>query len=474
MKSIYTHFFKNTGYVLLGNSGSKIISVLMLPLYTRWPSIEEFGLVDLLQIYSALLIVIVGACIIDAIFVLPSNKNDEEQTSYFTSGFCFIGIVSVIFVSLLPFISYVPDDVIPNSVKSSKWYLCILLISSLFQGYTQNFCMSIDKMKAYSITGFINTLSSCTLSFLLIPLLKAEGYVLAFSLSNMICFLYNIVINKLWKYVDVSRIQYSKIAEMLRYSIPLIPNGIMWWLVAALNKPMVENYTGLYGVGIMAVAQKIPNFLNSMSGMFSSSWQVSVVKQFGTDSYEGFYNKMLLLFICSYTVIGVTLIGFCNILISILADEKFYDAHLYIPLLISSVVFGALSPLVAANFAASKQSKFYFYSTIWGASVSLIANYLLIPQFMIWGAVGSILMAQITIFAVRLYYANRIVQHRNLSAVCSVMLLFLATCICCSIYDNGIIRCFISFLYIAIILITNKNTLRTIINKIIPHAKKYF
>lgn len=93
---------------------------------------------------------------------------------------------------------------------------------------------------------------------------------------------------------------------------------------------------------------------------------------------------------------------------------------------------------------------------------------------MIWGAVGSILMAQITIFAVRLYYANRIVQHRNLSAVCSVMLLFLATCICCSIYDNGIIRCFISFLYIAIILITNKNTLRTIINKIIPHAKKYF
>ena len=97
MKSIYTHFLKNTGYVLLGNSGSKIISVLMLPLYTRWLSIEEFGLVDLLQIYSALLIVIVGACIIDAIFVLPSNKNDEEQTSYFTSGFCFIGIVSVIF-----------------------------------------------------------------------------------------------------------------------------------------------------------------------------------------------------------------------------------------------------------------------------------------------------------------------------------------------------------------------------------------
>ena len=165
----------------MGNSGSKIISVLMLPLYTRWLSIEEFGLVDLLQIYSALLIVIVGACIIDAIFVLPSNKNDEEQTSYFTSGFCFIGIVSVNY--LFPYyhsLAYVPDDVIPNSVKSSKWYLCILLISSLFQGYTQNFCMSIDKMKAYSITGFINTLSSCTLSFLLIPLLKAEGYVFGF------------------------------------------------------------------------------------------------------------------------------------------------------------------------------------------------------------------------------------------------------------------------------------------------------
>ena len=349
-----------------------------------------------------------------------------------------------------------------------------MLISSLLQGYTQNFCMSIDKMKAYSVTGFINTLFSCVLSFLLIPSLKAEGYVLAFSLSNMICFLYNIVINKLWKYVDVGRVQYSKIAEMLGYSIPLIPNGIMWWLVAALNKPMVENYTGLYGVGIMAVAQKIPNFLNSMSGMFSSSWQVSVVKQFGTDSYERFYNKMLLLFICCYTVIGMALVGACNILISILADEKFYDAHLYIPLLIGSVVFGALSPLVAANFAASKQSKFYFYSTIWGALVSLVASYLLIPKLMIWGAVGSILMAQIAIFTVRLYYANRIVQHRNLLAIGSIMSLFLVTCICCSIYDGGVIRCFISFLYIAIIIIINRNTLQAIINKIILYAKRYF
>ena len=79
MRNIYTHFFLNTGYVLLGNSGSKIISVLMLPLYTRWLSIEEFGLVDLLQIYSALLIVIVGACIVDAIFVLQIKMVKNRQ-----------------------------------------------------------------------------------------------------------------------------------------------------------------------------------------------------------------------------------------------------------------------------------------------------------------------------------------------------------------------------------------------------------
>ncbi len=136
----------------------------------------------------------------------------------------------------------------------------------------------------------------------------------------------------------------------------------------------------------MAVAQKIPNFLNSMSGMFSSSWQVSVVKQFGTDSYEGFYNKMLLLFICSYTVIGVTLIGFCNILISILADEKFYDAHfIYTSINQFCSIWCTVSIGLRPTLQHQKQSKFYFYSTIWGASVSLIANYLLIPQFMIWG-----------------------------------------------------------------------------------------
>ena len=48
----YKTLGKNSLYVMIGTFGSKFISFLMLPLYTRWLSVSDFGLTDLLTIES--------------------------------------------------------------------------------------------------------------------------------------------------------------------------------------------------------------------------------------------------------------------------------------------------------------------------------------------------------------------------------------------------------------------------------------
>lgn len=47
---------------------------------------------------------------------------------------------------------------------------------------------------------------------------------------------------------------------MLSYSMPLVPNNIMWWLVSALNRPVMEIYLGMEAIGLFAVANKFPCF----------------------------------------------------------------------------------------------------------------------------------------------------------------------------------------------------------------------
>lgn len=46
---------------------------------------------------------------------------------------------------------------------------------------------------------------------------------------------------------------------MLKYSIPTIPNVLMWWVLGSLNRPILEGTVGLSGIGILAVAQRFPN-----------------------------------------------------------------------------------------------------------------------------------------------------------------------------------------------------------------------
>jgi O-antigen/teichoic acid export membrane protein len=44
----YRRLGKNTLFVFIGNASSKLIGLLMLPFYTRWLSVEDYGTTDII------------------------------------------------------------------------------------------------------------------------------------------------------------------------------------------------------------------------------------------------------------------------------------------------------------------------------------------------------------------------------------------------------------------------------------------
>ena len=65
----YQTLAKNTGLVFVGTIGSKLINVIMLPLYTRWLVPDDFGAADTMNTYALLIVGFVCLCLPDAIFV---------------------------------------------------------------------------------------------------------------------------------------------------------------------------------------------------------------------------------------------------------------------------------------------------------------------------------------------------------------------------------------------------------------------
>lgn len=398
----YARLGKNVFWMFIGNMGSKILTFLMLPFYTSHLSVGDYGTVDLIQVYVTLLTGLVTCCLTEAIFVFPKGQSLLKQRNYFTSGLVFslsaLLLTGGIFVFLLIVLHKLSYDGI--FVKYNTYIFLIICVTFL-QSYTQQFARSIDKIKVYVSSGVVLTLTTVLTSLIFLPLWGVEGYIYSLILSYLVAAIYTIVVGKEYLFFSLKCLSKQRLDEMLKYSIPMIPNSIMWWVLSTLNRPLLEYYSGIDAVGILAVANKFPMVMSVIYSVFAYSWQISVLEEFKNMGYKNFYNRVfrLLFFVLICFLLVITLFG--RSLVKLMAESSYYDAWQYIAVLSLAVIFSNLSGFIGTNFIATKESKYYFSTSVWGGLLCLTLNFLLIPIWNIWGAVISILLSNLLMLLLR-------------------------------------------------------------------------
>ena len=402
----YSRLGNNTVLVFIGNIGSKLISLLMLPFYTKWLSINDYGKADLIVIYVSFLLGIITLSICDAIFIFPKEKLKDNQKIYFSSGLFFTLISFTIAALLFSIVKSTYNYFgITNSFTQHTWIIFWMITATFLQSYMQQFARSIDRIKVYAISGIVLTASTATLSFILIPKYGLMGFLFAQISSLSIAAIYSLFYSKAYTFFSIHAIKKKSYGEMLRFSIPLIPNGIMWWLVAALNRPIMEHYLGLHAIGIFAVANRFPSIINMLFSVFGYSWQISVIEEFNKPDYKDFYNKILRIIFTLLTLFSCVMAIFSKSIVSLMADEKFFEAWNLVPILTIAVLFSSLSGFVGTNFSATKESRYFFYSSVWGALASIFFNIILIPEIGLMGAAISVVLSYIVMSISRIKYS---------------------------------------------------------------------
>ena len=406
---------KNTMLVFIGNIGSKMIAFLMLPFYTKWLTVEDYGISDNALVYVSLLIGIVTLSISESIFIFPKDKELKIQKQFFSSGLLYSLFLLVITgFSLYGIKEILVEHDILRSITANMGSIYLLVVALFLQTFLQQFARSINEIKVYAISGVVLTLLTASLSIFLIPKYGLDGFFIAQIFSYFISALYALFHSRSYEYFSLKHVNLDKYKEMARYSIPLIPNAVMWWLVGSLNRPIMEEYLGMHAIGLFAVAYKLPSLINVLFSVFMVSWQISVIEEYRKENYEQFYNQILKLVFTflSFCVIILSVLG--KTLTGIIADAKFYEASQYIPMLSLSSLFSSISGFVGTNFSATRESKYYFYSSVWGAIIAIFFNLLLIPIWGLYGAVIAIVFSHLIMLLSRIKYSWKIVKITNL------------------------------------------------------------
>ncbi|WP_242397953.1 lipopolysaccharide biosynthesis protein [Bacteroides xylanisolvens] len=431
----YSRLGKNTVLVFIGNAGSKLVGLLMLPFYTRCLSVEDYGTTDIINVYVTFLLSIVSCCIAESIFIFPKGQTYEKQREFLSSGLAFLIIAFLVTGIIFAGVSIVADCYsIENSFTQNIWLIYALLIAQLCQQLFQQFARSIDRIMVFSVAGIVLTASTALFSFFLIPHLGVVGFVLSLVLANWATTVYSLFCSTAYRFISLSAIRWDRCREMLKYSIPLIPNGIMWWLVSALNRPIMEANLGMHAIGLFAVANKFPAILTMLFAVFSTSWQISVIEEYGKEGFNEFYNKVYKYIVLMLVLLFIIITLCSKMLIYIFASSEYIDAWRYIPVLTLGTVFSAISSMSGTVFSAVKISKYFFYSSVWGALTAVLLNFLLIPYWGGMGAAISMLLSFVVMALSRILYSRKYVKLQNgfilsVMILLSVLLLFLVFCL---------------------------------------------
>ena len=114
------------------------------------------------------------------------------------------------------------------------------------------------------------------------------GYFEAYALSYFLAAIIAFCAGKQWRYFNINSFDKSMLKKMSKFSIALVPNALLWWVINSSDRLMVSGMRGISENGLYAMGYKLPSLLNTFSAVFMQAWGFSAVKEFDGKSKNDF------------------------------------------------------------------------------------------------------------------------------------------------------------------------------------------
>lgn len=401
----YRYLLGNSFLFAVGNLGSKLIALVLVPLYTFTLSTDQYGTVDLLITTVNLLIPVISLSIFDATMRFVLDKKGNEN--FILSNGVFVTIIGTfVFALLVPLISLLN---IPN-----VFLVYLILVSQAFQSLFSEFARALERLKLFAFNGLFGALvlGISNIIFLVFFHFAIFGYLLSMLISAIASVSLLAWRLHIWNRISLKMISKVQVKKMLTYSIPLIPNALAWWITNASNRYFILLFVGASANGLFAVANKIPSILNMINNIFFQSWQLSAVEEFKSRDKEKFYSSV-------FNYYSVISFGGASLLFTVLlpvltyaVSTNFYNSWKLIPFLTISVIYAGFSSFIGANYIAAKITTGIMTTTIMGALLNVILCLLVVP---LWGANGAGFASAISFFSIwliRLHDTRKFIRVR--------------------------------------------------------------
>ena len=401
---------KHSAIYGLGGLVSRILAVLLLPLYTRYLSPSDYGKVETLIALTTVIGIALRMGIHSAFFRFyfdspePAARRRVLRTSFwFTMAMATAGLLAGL--ALAGPIS----DVLFGTSDDSE--LVMAAFVGLWAGMNYEQLTSLFRVEERSVAFVSASLANIFLTIgatllLVVVLDKGPiGVVVGNFTGTLIVYAVLVGYRREQLGLELDR---GLLREMNRFGIPLVPTALFLWVTNFSDRLFLVRLADTTEVGLYSVGVRIASAMVLLLTAFRLAWPA-----FAYSIEDDREARRTYAFVLTYVVLVTTWVATCLALLSpwivdwITAPAFAESSRVVGPLAFAAVAFAGYI-VVAIGVGRAKRTQFNWVVTGAAAAVNIALNLLLIPPYGMMGAAIATVAAYSTMFAGMTWWSQRI------------------------------------------------------------------
>ena len=407
----------------------KGIGFIMIPIYTRFLTSADYGVLELLSLVLEIIATIVGFRLIGGMtryYHHYDNPRDKEEV--LTTTFIFTAIVSLAFLVVLQLLSKPISAIVSGSTQYVTCFQIVFICLAVQNVYliSENYLLIKKRSFLYSTLSIVTLVVGLSFNILFLVFLK----------MGVIGILYSMLIAKLLNLIIVvpislrnirMRFSWEKLFEMIRFSLPLIPASVSILIVHFSDRIFVQKYCTLDELGLYSLGYKFGMIVSIMiSAPIFQIWNTYRFEIAKRSDAKQVMSRVFTYYSTVLIFISLALSVYIREIIAIMASSAFQGSASVVPLIILSYVFHGISTFFSIGIAITYKTKYAAYIQALVAVINILLNLFLIPNFGIMGAAISTILTFLCFFGLSFIISQKLyplpLEYQRLFLLCGISL----------------------------------------------------
>ena len=381
---------KHTMIYGIGIVAGKAASFIMLPIYTRYLTPRDYGILELLITTIDIIAMIAAVGLTGAVFKFYSQYDEPEDKKEV------ISTVVVMMMSMTAITAMVGLGISPlmsrlvfGDAEYAGYFRLLFAIYFLQSGIAVIPLIFIRAMQ--DSTRFV-VINLCKLAiqvglniyFLVIVKLGVTGVLYSALLAEFLIGAYLI-------YHTLQRVGFrfslSKCREMIRFGYPFIFVSLGGFLLTSSDRYILNAFSDLEAVGLYALAYKFGFILSTVAFMpFNLVWESQRFEIAKREGAQLIFKKVF--FYCNLLIVTLSLLIclFVRDFLAVMSDASYLAAYKIVPIIIIIYIVQIWASFCNLGLYLKGRSRYMATSALTAAAVAVVLNLILVPRYGAYGA----------------------------------------------------------------------------------------